>query len=124
MCKTYQKVSVFLAENQRFEASDRDSGSSRMARSTGAYAGHSAVMVNFQDGFNAVLHTPATFVQGCESNQTSASDPHGSFATAKMAAAAADVTVLAVGLTANVMDAHGVDPDFIAPGFHHYWDLR
>lgn len=75
-----------------------------------AYAGKSSIMVNFQDGLNAALHPhpPVTFVQGCESNQTSANDPSGTFAAAKQAAAAADVTILAVGLTANVMDAHGV----------------
>ena len=49
-----------------------------------------------------------TFAQGCETNQTLASDPTGSFTAAKQAAAAADVTVLAVGLTAHVRDAHGV----------------
>ena len=65
-------------------------------------------MVNFQDGIDAALESPATFVQGCESNQTAKGDPSGTFAAAKLAAAAADVTVLAVGLTANVMDAHGV----------------
>jgi beta-glucosidase len=73
-----------------------------------AYAGTSSVMVNFQDGIDAALESPAAFAQGCESNQTAKGDPDGKFAAAKLAAAAADVVVLAVGLTANVMDAHGV----------------
>ena len=73
-----------------------------------AYAGSSGVMVNFLDGLNSALSAPVTFVQGCESNQTSANDPHGAFAAAKQAAAAADVTVLAVGLTLEVHDQEGV----------------
>ena len=64
--------------------------------------------MNFLEGLNLQLETPATFVQGCESNQTSHSDPNGEFAAAKLAAAAADVTVLAVGLTLKVRDAEGV----------------
>lgn len=67
-----------------------------------AYAGSSGVMVDFLDGLNAVSSQKVTFVQGCESNQTSPDDPKGTFAAAKQAAAAADVTVLAVGLTLNV----------------------
>jgi beta-glucosidase len=47
-------------------------------------------------------------VQGCESNQTSPDDPTGTFAAAKQAAAKADVTVLAVGLTLEVWDREGV----------------
>ena len=73
-----------------------------------AYAGASGEMINFIDGLNAALESPVTFVQGCESNQTSKGDPRGEFAAAKQAAAAADVTVLAVGLTLNVQDAEGV----------------
>lgn len=73
-----------------------------------AYGGSSSVMVNFLQGLNLALDTPATFVQGCESNQTSHDDPSGVFAAAKQAAAAADVTVLAVGLTLKVRDAEGV----------------
>jgi beta-glucosidase len=73
-----------------------------------AYAGYSSVMVNFLDGLTAKLATPPVFVQGCESNQTSKSDPKGVFAAAKQAAAAADVTVLAVGLTSKVSDEYGV----------------
>jgi beta-glucosidase len=73
-----------------------------------AYAGQSGVMVDFLDGLTAKLTTPPVFVQGCESNQTSKSDPKGMFAAAKQAAAAADVTVLAVGLTLRVKDEHGV----------------
>ena len=65
-------------------------------------------MVDFADGINAVLESPAMIVQGCETNQTSPDDPHGTFAQAKRAAAEADVTVLAVGLTAGVYDADGV----------------
>ena len=67
-----------------------------------SYAGSSGVMVDFLDGLNAAVSSPVTFVQGCESNQTSPDDPKGMFAAAKQAAAAADVTVLAVGLTLNV----------------------
>ena len=67
-----------------------------------SYAGSSGVMVDFLDGLNAAVSSPVTFVQGCESNQTSKDDPKGLFAAAKQAAAAADVTVLAVGLTLNV----------------------
>ena len=69
-----------------------------------AYAGSSGVMVDFLDGLNAAaaVSSPITFVQGCESNQTSPDDPKGLFAAAKQAAHAADVTVLAVGLTLNV----------------------
>jgi hypothetical protein len=67
-----------------------------------AYAGSSGVMVDFLDGLNAAVSSPITFVQGCESNQTSPDDPKGLFAATKQAAAAADVTVLAVGLTLNV----------------------
>ena len=73
-----------------------------------AYGGSSSVMVNFLEGLNLQLETPATFVQGCESNQTSHGDPNGEFAAAKLAAAAADVTVLAAGLTLKVRDAEGV----------------
>lgn len=73
-----------------------------------SYSRSSRTMVNFLDGLNGVLDTNATFVQGCESNQTSHDDPRGEFVAAKHAAAAADVTVLAVGLTASVRDAAGV----------------
>ena len=73
-----------------------------------SYAGTSSTMVDFADGINAVLESPAMIVQGCETNQTSPDDPHGTFAQAKRAAAEADVTVLAVGLTAGVYDADGV----------------
>ena len=73
-----------------------------------AYAGSSSTMVDILDGLNGALHTPATFVQGCETNQTSPGDPNGEFAAAKRAAAAADVTVLAVGLTAGIDDRDGV----------------
>eukprot|EP00040_Diaphanoeca_grandis_P033283 m.203592 g.203592 ORF g.203592 m.203592 type:complete len:238 (+) comp32856_c0_seq2:1765-2478(+) len=73
-----------------------------------AYAGTSSKMVNFLDGLSAQLENPAVFVQGCETNQTSASDPNGTFSGAKLAAAAADVTVLAVGLTERIRDKQGV----------------
>ena len=73
-----------------------------------AYAGRSGVMVDFLDGLNAAVSNPVTFVQGCESNRTSKDDPKGMFAAAKQAAAKADVTVLAVGLTLEVWDREGV----------------
>lgn len=73
-----------------------------------AYAGSSVTMVDFLDGLTAQLATPPVFVQGCESNQTSADDPTGTFSAAKQAAAAADVAVVAVGLTAGVWDQAGV----------------
>jgi hypothetical protein len=47
-------------------------------------------------------------MHGTDCLQTSKNDPNGEFAEAKRAAATADVTVLAVGLTANVRDAEGV----------------
>ena len=39
-----------------------------------AYGGQSSAMVDFLDGLNHALDTPANFVQGCESNQTSKDD--------------------------------------------------
>jgi beta-glucosidase len=73
-----------------------------------AYAGSSGVMVDILDGLNSAVSSPVTFVQGCESNRTSPDDPQGTFAAAKQAAAMADVTVLAVGLTLKVWDQEGV----------------
>lgn len=83
-----------------------------MSRPTNAYvhsyAGTSSVMVNFLDGITARADTPPTFVQGCRTNQTSTDDPNGTFAAARAAALAAEFTVVALGLTTDVSDAHGV----------------
>lgn len=73
-----------------------------------AYAGSSSLMDDFLEGISSRLASPPVFVQGCESNQPSQSDPEGKFAAARAAASAADVTILAVGLTTGVEDADGV----------------
>lgn len=73
-----------------------------------SYAGGSSAMSTFFEGIAAALGRAPAFAQGCETNQTLADDPSGLFEEAKRVAAAADVTILAVGLTASVRDKAGV----------------
>ena len=71
-----------------------------------SYGGTSAEMVDFYTGLSSALKTPPIFAQGCETNQTLPGE--ADFASARRAAAEADVAVVALGLTRDVIDEQGV----------------